>query len=226
MSNDLTFDAWVYPTGPGSSSSWGGIIVNREGEYEIGRSPNGMVWWAFANSNPGWTSVNTGYVLPLNEWTHIAVTYDRGAIRTYANGSLVHSYSGQGAIGEDNTSQNEVRLGGRQWTAEFFQGLIDESSLYNRALSSDEILSIFQAGAAGKGTTPDNPPPSGLVGWWPAEGTANDFLSNSRFNIDYSKPGEVALVTVPVQVPDLQVSDVTGLNQLDSPAATSIYPGL
>jgi hypothetical protein len=59
----------------------------------------------------------------------------------------------------------------------FYHGIIDEVSLYHRALSSNEIASIYRAGSAGK--CPVAPPtcvspPSGLVGWWPGEGNAND----------------------------------------------------
>src|SRR6185436_1802208 len=39
----------------------------------------------------------------------------------------------------------------------FFKGLIDEVSLYNRALTLVEIQSIFNAGSAGKCTTPVAP---------------------------------------------------------------------
>jgi subtilase family serine protease len=127
-------------------------------------------------------------------------------VKIYANGVLVHSYSGQGSIGDNHASQNELRIGGRQWESEFFQGRIDDPTLYNRPLSADEVRAIYNAGSAGKGTSP---PPAGLVGWWKGESNANDFLSNFRFAINYSEPGEVALVTVPVQVPDLQVSEVT-----------------
>jgi hypothetical protein len=36
-------------------------------------------------------------VAPLNQSTHIAVTYDNGTIKTYANGTLVHTYNYDGA---------------------------------------------------------------------------------------------------------------------------------
>ena len=39
----ITMEAWIYPTGPGSQSIAGGIIVNREGEYEIARFEDGTI---------------------------------------------------------------------------------------------------------------------------------------------------------------------------------------
>ena len=54
----------------------------------IARFPDGSIQWAFANTNPGWVFVNTGQIAPLNQWTHIAVVYDGGTVKTYINGVL------------------------------------------------------------------------------------------------------------------------------------------
>ena len=139
MTSSASFTAWIRPTGAGSNPSVGGTILVKEGEYVIARFPNGTIQWGFANSNPGWLFVDTGYVAPLNQWTHIAVTYDSGTIKTYANGSLVHTFSGSGSIGDVLTGQNDFRIGGRQVISQHFQGRIDEVRVYNRALSASEI---------------------------------------------------------------------------------------
>src|SRR5207247_948504 len=59
----------------------------------------------------------------------------------------------------------------------FFKGLIDEVGIFARALSSNEIAAIYAAGSAGtcKPSPVCVPPPSGLVSWWPFDGTASDF---------------------------------------------------
>ena len=65
--------------------------------------------------------------------------------------------------------------------------MIDEPAIYGRALSAAEIQAIYQAGSAGKcpPTPPANcvPPPSGLVGWWPGEGNANDAAGGNNGNL-------------------------------------------
>src|SRR5215213_2642355 len=133
MTSACTSSAWIYPTGAGSLATYGGVIINKEGEYEVARFSDGTIQWAFANTNPGWNWVNSGSVAPLNQWTHVAVTYDSGTVKTYINGSLTHSYSGAGAIGDVDGSQNDFRVGGRQSTSHNFQGRIDEVRVYNRA---------------------------------------------------------------------------------------------
>jgi hypothetical protein len=74
--------------------------------------------------------------------------------------------------------------------------LVDELAFYNRALSSNEIQAIYDAGSAGKCALP--PPcvaaPSGLVSWWRAEGDASDEVngnSGTLFNGATFAPGEV-----------------------------------
>ena len=139
LTSAASFSAWIYATGPGSDATHGGTILVKEGEYVIARYPNGTIRWGFANSNPGWTFIDTGYVAPLNQWTHVAITYDSGTIKTYANGNLAHTYSGSGAIGDAITGQNDFRIGGRQVISQHFQGRIDEVRVYNRALTATEI---------------------------------------------------------------------------------------
>jgi hypothetical protein len=143
MTSATSITAWIYPTGIGSNSSVGGAILSKEGEYVINRFPDGTIQWGFANSNPGWAFINTGYVAPLNQWTHIAITYDNGSIKTYANGNLVHTYSGSGSIGDQYPTQNDFRIGGRQLNPQQFQGRIDEVRVYNRALTANEITTLM-----------------------------------------------------------------------------------
>lgn len=151
LTNTGTLSAWIYPTGAGSLPPYGGIIINKEGEYELARFTDGTIQWAFANTNPGWNWVNTGYVAPLNQWTHVAVTYDSGVVKTYINGTLFHTYTGTGAIGDIDNSQNDFRVGGRQVTSHNFRGRIDEVRVYNRALSASEVTTL-PSGASSSST--------------------------------------------------------------------------
>ena len=73
-----------------------------------------------------------------------------------------------------------------QWSPylNMFGGIIDEVSIYNRALAANEIAGIYNAGSVGKcAPTPPPPPPStnscdpapsGLVSWWKGESNVND----------------------------------------------------
>ncbi|MBC8422435.1 MAG: hypothetical protein H8E01_00230, partial [Chloroflexi bacterium] len=141
LTDQGTLAAWVYPTGVGSGGKAGGIVINKEGEYEVARYADGTIRWAFANDDPGWQWIDTGYVAPLNQWTHIVVVYNAGVVQTYANGTLVHTYNGSGNIRP--AGYNDFRIGGRQYTSQYFDGLIDEVRVFDRVLSADEIRSLY-----------------------------------------------------------------------------------
>ncbi len=69
-------------------------------------------------------------------------------VKTYINGTLTHTYSGSGAIGDVDGSQNDFRVGGRQVTSHNFQGRIDEVRVYNRALSAAEVTTLPSSSSA------------------------------------------------------------------------------
>ena len=152
-SNALTVDCWIYPTGLGGGPVSGGMIVNKEDQYEICRFADGSIRWAVANAVPGFAWVNSGFFAPSNQWTHLSWSYDSGTAKLYANGVLVQTYQGQGWIGSTPGSTNhEFWIGGRQseiapYTR--FQGRIDEVALWKRALSETEVTAVHAAGAAG-----------------------------------------------------------------------------
>jgi hypothetical protein len=70
-------------------------------------------------------------------WTHIATTYDGTTQRLFINGVEVSSRPQTGAIA---VGTGNLRIGGNDvWAGEYFQGLIDEVRVYNRALTAAEI---------------------------------------------------------------------------------------
>ncbi|HEY4632892.1 MAG TPA: LamG-like jellyroll fold domain-containing protein, partial [Candidatus Limnocylindrales bacterium] len=170
---ELTLEAWINPTGPGSD----GIIVNKEGEYEVARFSDGTIRWAFANSNPGWTWINTGYVAKLNEWTQIAVVYDNGDVRTYADGELVHFFDGAGLIGDVHPGNNSLRIGDRELGIQRFQGQIDEVRVWTTTRSQTEIRDAMNRVLDGD--------EEGLAGYWTFDdqstsGIAQDSTANNN----------------------------------------------
>ena len=97
-------------------------------------------------------------VMVANEWQHIALTYDKtsGVAKIYRNGAQVATQN-VGAF-TPQTSY-DLHLGYRASSAfqgTYFRGLMDEPSLYNRALSAVEIQNIYKSSSAGKCV----PPPS------------------------------------------------------------------
>ena len=108
-------------------------------------SDRGNSWGAISEANGGGATITAG------EWHHIAGTYDGADVALYIDGQAwgnSASYSGNVspisrsgflAIGsEDGRTAFPNCLGTR-----YFNGLIDEVRIYNRAMSASEIRSIY-----------------------------------------------------------------------------------
>lgn len=153
FTGSFTVEAWIYPT-----AAVDGIIVNKEGEYEFGRLPNGTLQYAIANNaSGGWAWRNTGLVVPLNTWAHVSLSYDRSTNTvTVTKDNDTKTITETGDIGDVHTQWNDLRIGGRQGFVQPFKGDIDEVRIWNRAVCLGEIrnnrsgeLPLPQAGLVG-----------------------------------------------------------------------------
>jgi Concanavalin A-like lectin/glucanases superfamily len=93
---------------------------------------------------------------PVNDWSHVALTYDGRKLRLYVNGSQVSSQAITGTI---LRTADPLWIGGNRPYGEYFQGLIDEVRVYNRALSRLEVGAEMATPIGDAGTSP-----AGLVG--------------------------------------------------------------
>jgi hypothetical protein len=72
-----------------------------------------------------------GVKVAANTWAHLAATYDGTTIRLYVNGVQVATGAQTAAI---STSTSALAIGANFY-GEYFNGLIDEVRIYNRALT-------------------------------------------------------------------------------------------
>ncbi len=165
MTNTMTMEAWINPD---ASANANRMIINKEGEYEVALFSDDKIYWAFANTDPGWTWHDTGYTVTNGEWTHIAVVYDNGTVKTFVNGNVVDVYDGSGSIGDSYPVLNELRIGGRSNVpaGKFFDGQIDDVRIWNTARTQGDIQSNLDAVLTGG--------EAGLAGHWSfSEGTGS-----------------------------------------------------
>jgi Ca2+-binding RTX toxin-like protein len=79
--------------------------------------------------------------LQANKWQHVAVTYDGEAVRFYIDGQLDANVSY--ATFKMDTNNEDLVLGADlPGSDEFFDGKMDETRIYNRALSTTEIAEL------------------------------------------------------------------------------------
>ena len=149
----VTVEAWVYPTAQTAlyqTVAARGSSVSEDDTWYVG-VVNGLPhFWTFpANDVAGPAPI------PVNQWTHLAATFDGATKRLYVNGTLAASQSGLGPLIYD-TAPVPVTIGS-DWAFKVsnsrFNGRVDEVSLYNRALTADEVAGIAAANRAGKDFT-------------------------------------------------------------------------
>lgn len=141
-----TISAWVYTS---SASNAGMFVMVGSTGYGIGMgststnnsAPGTKLVMIYENIRWIQTSADVGI-----GWHHVAMVINSlGTPLAYLDGVLVGSYAGTGA---NAPSDAAVYIGsGPSSTTRFFKGSIDDVRLYNRALSSSEILSLYTGGA-------------------------------------------------------------------------------
>ena len=163
--NALTVECWAYTRGHSVPQTWTQQLLTKDSDcngtrqfvLEIGDSQTqsgspdfrGAIWVP-----AGVVIVDGATVVQTNSWYHVAVTYDGATLKLYVNGALDGQLAASGPI---LTFPEPVRIGGggdNGCQAYNLNGLLDEPTIYNRALSSNEIAAIYKAGSAGKCTAP------------------------------------------------------------------------
>jgi uncharacterized repeat protein (TIGR01451 family) len=138
---------------------------------------NGKVLFGVGNPD---VTIRSGPVADGN-WHHVAATRVRssGEMKLYVDGLQVASATGGT---QSLTAPPRITLGRVQVDNNPFQGKLDEVAIYTRALSPQEVQSIYDAGVAGKCVSPADcaPVPSNLVAWWRAENNANDSVGSNN----------------------------------------------
>jgi hypothetical protein len=150
---DFSIDAWIQTTDISGSkdlvdkrTSVNGIITG----YSFFLI-NGNLSLQLADGS--FTNYGSPVLVANGKWNHIAVTVSRAdpkGIHFYLNGAdtqfgdpTLH----QGSL--DN--KNVLRIGNQSFSDGFlFKGILDEIEMFNRVITKAEIVSIFEAGSAGK----------------------------------------------------------------------------
>ncbi|MGA2240571.1 MAG: DUF4019 domain-containing protein [Verrucomicrobiota bacterium] len=153
LTNSLTIEGWIYVRGPGFILFRGD---NRPGldPYALQVNPGGSLAFAiYSEANEAATVYGR---IPLKQWIHAAATLNgsSGNMRLYVNGILVAEKSTiiRPLRDLDPQAGPGLAIGGHAGSDDYspFDGMVDELSLYSRALGEDEIRTIANAGKTGK----------------------------------------------------------------------------
>jgi PKD repeat protein len=138
-SGKITMEAWVYPLNLAYESG----ILSKRSNYRMILRPGGELKF----QTFGWTGGGTSSKVKVNEWSHIAITYDGeiDQLKFYLNGNNVRTVNSY--LPNGGTNSNNLLIGrGHDLTMPTFNGTIDEVRLWKRALTTEEIKASYNAG--------------------------------------------------------------------------------
>ncbi len=145
--DSLTLGAWIKPNTFGQSG-WGRIV-------DKGSSSTGFSFFVSQeNNNLGYAIYGVTVVysnsnsISLNNWQHVAVSYDGSAVTFYVNGmeSGTVSYTAD----PPDSSGHPLVIGIRDYDKNRdFDGLINDVIIYGRALTPTEISQIYESQKTG-----------------------------------------------------------------------------
>jgi chitodextrinase len=207
----FTISAWVRPQSYADHRA----IFSKRDSYS---SANMRFQWTL-DSGSGRVEVGRSgstrtfnYGPPLNTWTHLAVVLTSSSVDLYVNGQLEQSRTGI-TLGTDATANTVIGNTGESQPGgdgDPFEGAIDELRVYNRALTTQEVTSLFTDQPA----VPDTQAPS-VPG-----GLSATAASSSQINLSWSASTDNVGV-VGYRVERCQGSSCTTFTQVATPAGTT-----
>ncbi|MEZ4938406.1 MAG: LamG-like jellyroll fold domain-containing protein, partial [Crocinitomicaceae bacterium] len=175
----ITLEAWIKP------QNWVGInqghVINKEFNgpgsdfgYMIRVGSGGDISFNLGNGN--WNELTTtGSPLVLDQWQHIAATYDGAVMQIYLNGTMIASQNTSISFSAPN---NNLTIGA--WAGgngSVYDGRIDEVRVWNVARSATQIQEAMDSCLTGT--------ENGLVAYYQLEdgagsATATDLTANGN----------------------------------------------
>jgi hypothetical protein len=149
-----TFTAWVYPTA--SIPVFAGIVFFRGGGSAGGMSIGGtasVLGYTWNNQSTGTYNWNSGLTIPQNVWSFLALAIR--SIQTDAfvitGGAVSHATNAVANTGYGGSVAAPLTLGvdTNSVTTRYFPGFIGSCRIYNRDLSTGEILRLANEPWAG-----------------------------------------------------------------------------
>lgn len=147
MTTSFSIETWI------KVNSFAGdddtIISKGTNTWRIQRRP-GTNSLRFGTDTTGTHNLEGNANVNDGQWHHVVATFNNGVKRLWIDGVIDNSVT----ISPPSpvlTNTADIRLGDNsQASGRFFNGLIDEATIYDRALTDSEIQGLHKAGLAGK----------------------------------------------------------------------------
>lgn len=145
--SEFTLSAWIYPTAPGSIQNIL-VKVNSGRDFVMQMSSSLKLNAHFYDG--GYKHCYSTTSIQANQWIHTLCTWKNNEWKIYYNGILESSCSFTGY--DPPWISSNMYIGALSSGSEKFVGLIDEVRIYNRALSSNDVSTLYNY--TGSGSSP------------------------------------------------------------------------
>jgi hypothetical protein len=168
-----SISAWVYIRNTGGTR----LIAGKAGGTQL-YSADGILYFVVYSGVTPYPVIST-VPLPGNSWHHVAGVFDgsAGESRIYIDGDLNNTATSIPGLPETYVEPYEI--GGFSAFADNLEGLIDEVTIFNQALTGTDVQNIYNAGSAGM-CRPCTAQPSNLVAWWGGDNNALDIIGTNN----------------------------------------------
>ena len=135
ISEQISLSAWVNTNDSGNSED-NPYVVKGDHTYGVKHYASNQIQFFIYDGS--WYTANVGVDDSFNgEWHHVAGTYDGMELKVYVDGALSATTAHAGSIEIQTHNLNIAR--NSEEDDRFYDGVIDEVKIYNRALSHPEI---------------------------------------------------------------------------------------
>jgi hypothetical protein len=226
---NITIECWIMVNQNTPNADWTGIVTKGNSSWRLQGTSGAETVTFSADPNGdliGNAEVNDG------QWHHVAATYDGTNMCLYVDGTLDATQPASLPLA---TNSFPVCLGENPQAPPgyYFNGAIDEVAIYNRALSAEEIQTIYVTGSGGKCPVPivvasqptnETINAGSAVSWsvaatgsrpltyqWNFEGTPLAGATNTVFTIEDAQPTNAGVYTVTLTNPFQSVTSSNAL---------------
>ncbi len=170
--NDFTFSTWVRVS---SFDTWARLFDFGTGttnymflapQYATGANAAKMRF-AIRTPSTGEQTITSSTALPLDTWTHVAVTLAGTTGRMYLNGALVGTNTAMTLRPSHLGITTQNYLGRSQFADPYFNGAVDDFRVYVRALSAGELTALANPVAEAPETLTAVPGDGSVALAWP-----------------------------------------------------------